>query len=216
MQMTMPEEILLLTLDDETGRPIGLPGPAVDLALSGAVLMELALAGRVDSDPGRLYLATPRPTGDTLLDEVLARIASQNPPQDSRWWMERLAKGAAAWRKAFLDRLVVRGVLRRVEGRILWVLPDRRYPKLDGKEVQAVRSRLRGVLLGGEIPDSRDALMIGLCRATGLIPLILLDGEAAEAATRIDEVAALEELNRSLSAATRDLYASMTAYGGAH
>ncbi|WP_426957165.1 GOLPH3/VPS74 family protein [Muricoccus radiodurans] len=212
MTMTMPEEILLLTLD-EAGRPVGVPAPAVDLAVAGAVLMELALAGRVDSDPDRLYLAAPSPLGDPMLDDVLARIASRTPPSDSRWWMEHLSKDAARFRRAFLDRLVVRGVLRRVEGKVFWVLPDRRYPMINGAEVQEVRSRLRAVLLGGEIPDSRDALMIGLCRATGLITLILSEAEAREAAGRVEAVVGLEELNRSLSAATRDLYASMTAYG---
>ncbi|WP_376089189.1 GPP34 family phosphoprotein [Roseomonas sp. CCTCC AB2023176] len=211
MPLTMPEEILLLTLDDE-GRPVGVPAPALDLAVAGAVLMELALHGRVDSDPDRLYLASRTPTGDPLLDDVLARIASDRD-RDSRWWMERLSKDAAAFRSAFLDRLVVRGVLRRVQGRVLWFLNERRYPVLDGTQMQEVRARLRAVLLSGEIPDPRDALTIGLCQATGLVTLILSDDERTAATARIAAVASLEEMGRSLSAATRDLYAAMTAYG---
>ena len=37
--LSIPEEVLLLTLDDETGRPLGVPAQAVALALAGAALM---------------------------------------------------------------------------------------------------------------------------------------------------------------------------------
>ncbi len=173
----MPEEILLLALNDD-GLTMGVPPGALDLAVAGAVIMELGLLGRLDSDPDRLYLATPAPTGDALLDDVLVRVAG-DPARDSRWWMAALAREAGALRKAFLDRLVIRGVLRRVKGGgLLRFRDERRYPPVDGLQVTEVRARLRDVLLSGETPDPRDALMIGLCRATGLVTLILSDEEA--------------------------------------
>jgi Golgi phosphoprotein 3 len=217
MELTMPEEILLLMLDDRTGRPVGLPGPAADLALASAIIMELAVLGRIDSDPDKLFLATAKPVGDALFDAVLASIAAHAPARDTRWWIEALSKEAPKHRRTLLDRLVVRGVLKPVEGRLFWVFPDRRYPKTEGASVQEVRARLRGVLLEDEIPDPRDALLIGLSRAAGLIPLILTEAEQEDPATirRVDQIADLEEIGRSLSAATRDTYAAMLAYGGA-
>jgi hypothetical protein len=222
MVLTMPEEILLLLLDDETGKPVGLPGPAGDLALAGAILMELALAGRIDTDLDRLIVVQQRPTGDALLDGVLARLAagapaSLSPERTSRWWIQDLAKSGPAFRTEILDRLVAAGVLRRIEDRFLWVFPERRYPKAEGRaETAEVRRRLRGVLLEDEIPDPRDALLIGLARAAGLVPLVLDEAEAAQAAARVDQVAGLEELSRSLSAATRDVYATLLRQGAVH
>jgi hypothetical protein len=72
------------------------------------------------------------------------------------------------------------------------------------------------VLLEDEIPDPRDALLIGLTRAAGLVPLVLDEAEAAQAAARVDQVAGLEELSRSLSAATRDVYATLLRQGAVH
>ncbi|MGK7870146.1 GOLPH3/VPS74 family protein [Falsiroseomonas sp. E2-1-a20] len=217
MVLTMPEEILLLLLDDETGKPVGLPGPAGDLALAGAILMELALAGRIDTDLDRLVVVQQRPTGDALLDGVLARLATGAPERTSRWWIQDLAKSGPEFRTAILDRLVAAGVLRRIEDRFLWVFPERRYPKAEGRaETAEVRRRLRGVLLEDEIPDPRDALLIGLARAAGLVPLVLDEAEAAQAAARVDQVAGLEELSRSLSAATRDVYATLLRQGAVH
>lgn len=203
--VTMPEEILLLTLDDATGRPVGLPGAAADLGMAGAMLMELALAGRIDSDPDQLYQADATPLGEPLLDALLARIGATRPPQPSRWWMEHLAREAPRLRAAWLERLVGRGILRQEKGRVLWVFADHRYPKRCDRGTQEVRSRLRGVILGDDIPEPRDAMLIGLCRIAGLVPLLLPAADMARAAGRVEQLATLEEMARSLAAATRDL-----------
>ena len=214
MSLTMPEEILLLLLDDETGKPVGLPGPAGDLALASAVLMELALAGRIDTDLDRLAVVDAGPIGSVVPDAVLAQLSAGAPTRTSRWWIQEIAKSAATMRAQLLERLVARGVLRRIEDRFLWVFPDRRYPKVEGRdETEEVRRRLRGVLLDDDIPEPRDALLIGLARATGLVPLLLSAEEAAKVQGRVAQVAGLEELSRSLGAATRDVYATLLRQG---
>jgi hypothetical protein len=71
--------------------------------------------------------------------------------------------------------------------------------------VKEVRRRLRDIILSADIPDPRDALMIGLCRATGLVPLLLTPPELEETVSRVDQIADLEELNRSLDEVIRHL-----------
>jgi hypothetical protein len=216
MALTMPEEITLLLLDDETGKPVGLPGPAGDLALAGAALMELALAGCVDTDLDALTVVRAEPTGDALLDAVLTRLAA-SPRNTSRWWIAALARDAAPLRARVTERLVAAGVLRRLEDRFLWVFPERRYPKAaDRAETEEVRARLRRVILDDGIPDPRDALLIGLVRATALVPLLLSAEEAAKTAARVEQLAMLEELSRSLGAAVRDVYAALLRGGAVH
>ncbi|MFL1462199.1 GPP34 family phosphoprotein [Roseococcus sp. DSY-14] len=218
MQLTMPEEIMLLLLDDRTGRPIGLPAPAGDYALASAMLMELSLQGRVDTDMERLVVANAAPTGDDALDEALAMIAASPVVRDSKHWIVELGRRATHFRERVLESLAGKGVLRKEEGRFLWVFPDRRYPKgAEGAaEVKEVRARLREVLLEDTIPEPRESLMIGLARAAGLVPLILSPAEQEGAAARVDQVADLEELGRSLSSVTKEVYAMMLAFAGAH
>jgi len=216
MQLTMPEEIMLLLLDDRTGRPVGLPPPAADFAIAGAVLMELSLDGRIDTDLERLTVTSTRPTGDGVLDQALAMIANDEGKHDSRYWISELGAQGEAFRETLLARLVSHGVLRAEEGRFLWVFPDRRYPKAaeGATEVREVRARLREIILSDDIPEARDALLIGLCRATGLVPLLLTPPELEETITRVDQIADLEELNRALAEVIRQLQASMVAFTG--
>ena len=216
MQLTMPEEIMLLLLDDRTGRPVGLPPPAADFAIAGAVLMELSLLGRIDTDPTQLNVTGTQTTGDAVLDRAMELMAASPAPRDSRYWIGELGGQGEAFRATLLARLVNHGVLHAQEGRFLWVFADRRYPKAaeGNAEVREVRARLRDIILSDDIPDARDALLIGLCRATGLVPLLLTPPELEETVSRVDQIADLEELNRALSEVIRQLQASMVAFTG--
>jgi hypothetical protein len=209
MKLSMPEELLLLMLDDGTGRLHESAAPGADYALAGATLAGLALAGRIDTDPKRLWVADPAPTGDPLLDGALARIVAFKDQEDSRYWIETLAADADAYRESLFASLVAKGVLRRVEGRFLWVFPERRYPAVSGKEEREVKARILGVLFNDDIPEPHDALLIGLCRAAGLFSSILASEEIDRVQPRIDQVANLEELNRSLAEAVREIYAQI-------
>ncbi|MBE9606535.1 GPP34 family phosphoprotein [Acetobacteraceae bacterium H6797] len=206
MPLTMPEELLLLMLDDQTGRLMERAAPAGDYALVGAILAELALANRIDTDTSRLFVPDRTPTGDALFDRVLETIVSSPRQEDSRYWIETLARDVESYRDELFDRLVARGILRKEEGRFLWIFPERRYPVISDKEEREVKARIMDVIFKDEIPEPRDCLLIGLCRAAGLFALLLSPEELDKAQTRIDQVADLEELNRSLSQAVRDIF----------
>ncbi len=74
--LTFVEEIVLLQLDDARGVAAELPSQASAIVLAGAALMELALRNQVDTDLKQLFLVDPAPTGDDILDDVLAHLAA--------------------------------------------------------------------------------------------------------------------------------------------
>jgi Golgi phosphoprotein 3 len=220
MPLTMPEELILLMLDDQTGRLHETAGPASGYTIAGAILAELALRNRIDTDPSRLFVADPTPTGDPLLDPVLARIAADpgmepgepDLPHGSRWWIETLGRDADRFRDTIFARLVAHGILREEKGRFLWIFPERRYPMISNKEEREVKARLMAVIFEDEIPEPRDSLLIGLVRAAGLLPLLLGSETLESAEPRIEQVANLEELSRSLGNAVRDIFIEMARY----
>ena len=204
--MILPEEIVLLTLDDTTGDALGRSGMAADLALAGAVLMELSLANRVDNDGHRLVLHSGAPTGAPVLDDSL-RLLSLEAPPDSRGALMLLLREAPASRAAVLDRLVAAGLLQRERGGFLRLFGTR-YPKTPGRpETDEVRARLRALVAGSDIPEPRDALLLGLVRAAGLVRLLFSEAELDRHRARIDRLIGLEALNRSLGAVIGELHA---------
>jgi hypothetical protein len=210
--LSLAEEIVLLSLDDETGRPVGRVGMAPDLALAGALLMDLALVGRVDTDRDKLWLADNTPTWDAVMDAALARLDAPDAPGDARGAIMLLARDAPDLRGALLDRMVAAGMLRRVEDRVLWVFSEQRHPKAEGRaQAESARARLRAMLLAEEIPEPRDALLLGLARAAGLLPLLFSLDQLKRVQDWLELVTRIESLNRSLGAAVADVRAARSA-----
>ena len=198
------EEILLLLLRDDDGRFVAVPGIALDNAIAGAVLMDLALENRIDTDPEHLIVTDPAPVGDSLLDPTLAAITA-GQRRDARYWVGQTAQRAAEIREEALSRLVERGILERHEGRLLWVFRSRRYPVVDGSAEKEVKLRILGVLLSDEIPDPRDIVIIGLAEACGILRELMPRGDYAAARERIDQVRKLDLIGQATSSAIHDI-----------
>ena len=132
--LTVAEEMLLLVLDDTSGTFITEPDININYALAGAVLADLALKGRIEADPDKLFVLDPKPTGDAVQDAVLARIAEADEVQDTAYWVAEIGQRGDEVREHLLSRLVERGILKRVEEKVLWVFETRRYPTIDGRE----------------------------------------------------------------------------------
>lgn len=205
-KLTLAEELLLIALDDETGSLINLPPFWLDTALAASILMELCLVGRLDTDPERVVVLDATPTGSPILDEVLALIVADRGTQPSGQWIRRVGTRGPELREQVIAGLVARGVLQSVEKRLLWVFKTRVYPPTSGLEEREVRSRLMTLLNNTEIPDAREALLIGLLSATGIMGRLLSESEAARLQPRIDQIARLEEISRSLDESVRGIY----------
>ncbi|MCY4369429.1 MAG: GPP34 family phosphoprotein [bacterium] len=206
--LTFVEEIVLLLLRDEDGKFVPVSRLAMDRAIAGAVLMDLAMANRIDTDLEHLVLLDSTPVGDNLLDPTLAEIA-KGDKRDTRFWVEHTVQHADEIREGALARLVEQGILERQEDRFLWVFRSRRYPMVDGKAEREVKLRIMGVLFSDEIPDPRDVVILCLADACGLFRQMLSRRELDQAATRIDQVRKLDLIGQAVSQAIHDIEVSI-------
>ena len=199
------EEIVLLLLRDDDGKFVNVPQSSMDRAIAGAVLMELAMENRIDTDLESLILVDATPVGDSLLDPTLAMIAEGAEDQkDARHWVEQTAQKAPAIREEALDRLVERGVLEREDDRFLWVFRSRRYPTIDGEAEREVKLRIMGVLFSDEIPSPRDVVIICLAHACGIFSELLSKRELEQATARIEQVRKLDLIGQAMSQSIQD------------
>ena len=209
MKLRFAEEITLLMLNDEDGEFVRVPGWSMQCAFAGAVLMDLALANRIDTDLKRLVLIDPTPLGDDLLDPTLALVAQATETYDARRWVDYVADRAEDIRERALARLVERGILRREEDRFLWVFQSRRYPVVDGEAEREVKLRIMAVLFGNEIPDPRDIVLICLADSCGILRELLSTRELERATRRIEEVRKLDLIGQAVSKAVWDIQSSI-------
>lgn len=179
MELLIAEDLLLLLLDDDKGT---MPAGTVDRPLlGGALLAELALGGHVAvaEKQGRWSTARVVPTdaappADPVLVEALATVAGK--PRSAQDLVDRLGKGA---REQLLSRLVERGILERRDGKVLGLFPRTTWPAADASHEEAVRDRLRGVLLTGLLPDQRTAALVALLVAIDRAHRVLDRGDLA-------------------------------------
>jgi Golgi phosphoprotein 3 len=199
-QLTFVEEIALLALDDASGALRPMPVMAFSYALAGAVLCDLAILNRIDTDPDQLVVINREFTGDLLLDRALARIVNTATPLRVSGWLSLLAEDSRAIETEALDRLVERGILRREEKKILWVFGVRRYPTVDNQERTEVRTRLSELILGDDLPDPRDAILLSLLVASQLADRIFAGPQYNARSERLATLAKMDLVGREVAA----------------
>ena len=210
MKLRFAEEITLLMLSDEDGEFVRVPGWSMQCAYASAVLMDLALENRIDTDLKRLVLLDPTPVGDDLVDPILALLVESRETYDTRYWIDNLAERAEEIREKSLARLVERGILRCEAGRFLWVFESRRYPIIDGEPEREVKLRLMEVLFSNEIPDPRDIVLLCLVDSCGILREVLTARELERVSERIEQVRKLDLIGQAMSKAVWDIQSSIT------
>ncbi|SDT53436.1 GOLPH3/VPS74 family protein [Actinoplanes derwentensis] len=169
--MLLVEDLLLLLMDDETGTPAG--AGTLPYTLGGAVLVELALLGRVDTTgaggfSGEKVIAVEgEPLADPLLRQAYEKVAEK--PRGVQTLLLQI--GGNLWNDV-VDRLVGQGLVRRESRKVLGLFRTTRLPAADGQREQETRDRIRAVLVDGAEPDTRTAALIALLSASGALPAL--------------------------------------------
>ena len=204
----LAEELILLMLNEQSGYLEMVPGWNFSCVMAGAVIADLALEGRIDSDLDRLFLTDPTPTGDSLLDPTLKDIADSRETSDTQFWIERTASRSDEIVTTTLDRLVERKILDYESGGF-WGLSrsvsrSGTYQTSDLQIRQEAKARVLSVILNDDIPDPADAILIALMHTCGGFKLVLSPEDYDEKLERIETLSKLDLIGRSVASAVRD------------
>ena len=187
--LTLPEELMLLALDDAQGTVVQNAQGPLKMGLVSAALTELTLTGKIRFDERQnVVVANPVPTGDSLLDEVMNRIARDRQPRAAVSWLQALPNQIRDLEDRVLQKLVQRGALRVEESRRFFVIKETRFPQENSAFERSTRNRLRDVVLNGAQPDERTMALIGLVKMCNLIETVFPFAEWEQARRRIDEL----------------------------
>ncbi len=202
--LSLPEELVLMLLNEQNGYFHQVPGWDLNCTVVGAVLAELSLQARIDTDLDSLHLLDATETGDPALDPVLKQIADEPDRRNAQYWIERLAGRADAIVDRTLDRLVELKILEHHDGDFWTLATARWYEDLrgasqEGTVGQFIKTRVVKALFTDEIPDPRDVIVICLVDACDVFRIMFeLDEETEE---RIAFIRQMDLIGRSIAAA---------------
>ncbi len=202
--LSLPEELILMLLSEESGYFHQVPGWTLNCVVVGAVLAELSLLSRIDTDPETLFLIDGSETGDPVLDTVLKEIASEPLKRNTQYWIERLAPRAEAIIDLTLDRLVDLNILEHHEGDF-WTLSrtmgqtEMFGVSVEGTRAQFVKARIAMAIFDNEIPAPRDIIIICLINTCDVFRFIFQLDEVAE--ERIEFICRMTLIGRSIAEA---------------
>jgi hypothetical protein len=175
------DDLLLLAV-----RPDGTLALPVNLrfGVSGAELVRLAAARRVDITKGRIVVLDTAPTGDALLDAALASMTGgmtrgQRGPS-AKAWVARHRRGLVHY---YLARAAAAGTIREERGTRLGLIPVTRWLVTDTARAAEARARLEAVAAGTGPVNTEQAALAGLATAAG-VAVIAFPGRAGSAARK--------------------------------
>ena len=203
--LTLAEQVLLLALDDESGKLRPLPDRALDYALAGAILADLTRVKRI------------RVLRDSV--EILDRTPVQSEPEDFglldlqqvevtslRGALSHLAGDAQGLRKRLIEQLLDKGVLREQDREILWVFHVSRYPLADPTSENAVKQRLRKHIRMKDIPlTENDSVLISLVHICRMEDLLLSEKEQETYRERIEDICQNDQIGKAVTACLEEI-----------
>ncbi|GAA4910771.1 GPP34 family phosphoprotein [Streptomyces coeruleoprunus] len=209
MSVTLGEEVMLLSLDDESG--VVKDRSTAAWAVAGGTLLELAMRNRVTVTNGRVRVADPAPTGVSLLDDRLRLLGDWTRRRPSGKVGDWLAKDQATAVRAALDSLCERGLVVEEQRRALGLFPVRRYPETDGSVERELRARLSAAVLDGGLPDDRTSALVALLHGARLHAIAFPGVPRKEIDARMAQIAEGQWAGESVRRAIRDMQATIAA-----
>ena len=216
--LTLPEELILMLLNEESGYFHQVPGWDLHCAVIGAALAELSMIGRIDTDRDTLILLDATEVGDPELDPILKDIVEETEQHDAQYWIERLAPRAESIIDSTLYRLVRLGILEHHDGEF-WTLSQsfsRNSMNIgdgDGSAAMFISSRIRDVLFNDVIPYPREVVIICLLKTCDVLRFIFQLDDEVEA--RIEAISKIDLIGRAITnAVTQNLAAPLIRRSG--
>ena len=206
-RMKLVDDLVLMLLNEETGYMEQVAGWNVSCAIAGALLADLSLEYRIDMDMESLTLLDAKPTGDDLLDSVLANIAATPEQRNTvQYWVEKNAPTSDEVLEKTLDGLTSKGILTYESGGFWSLAREVSFAQPEGGDAglpsrAATKRRIIQMLLSDEIPDPRDVILIGLVNACDAFRFIFMPEEYQAARERIQIISNMDLVGRSVGIA---------------
>jgi Golgi phosphoprotein 3 len=203
--LTLSEKLLLIGLHDDKGSVVFSASTALPYGLAGALLLELFLAKRLDFSGKNVRVVSSQPFNNELLDEVLGLISSSGKVRDAKYWLKTIHAKVKNIQQRLAEQLVTKKVLASEAHSFLWVFNYKRYPTINSKPEQDVRSEIKQIALRGNKADSENAALLGLVKACELVNEVFDKSERSRAKKRIDDLSKDQSISKIVAQVVEEI-----------
>jgi hypothetical protein len=187
--LTLFDELMLLSIDEENGSSLPSISDNLALGMSGSLLAELALRGKLRaSESHRIELKDTSQAGDEILDEALEQMQLSDQPRKVTYWIKHFCDEPKKLRQRLVERLEANGIVKQEEKSLTWVIPYADSPEENASAKFVLKSRLRKSVLTDEELDLHDLALLSLVKACNLLNLVFTKDERKMARRRIYEL----------------------------
>jgi len=167
MELNLVEEFLLIALDDDKGAFV-IDSTHLHYGFAGAILLELATRDKIAVDGDFVTLKNARHEPEVALNKTLDMLAASDKPRKVKHWLGKIAHKAGEMKNDTLQRLIDKGILSKEEHKILWIIPNNKYPTSNLNPENKVRERLNQVTIHGAKSEPRDIMLLSLIDVSDL------------------------------------------------
>ncbi|MCB2211061.1 GPP34 family phosphoprotein [bacterium] len=163
--LALHQDFVLLALNPETGQ---FRGNFQSYACAGAVVMELAMHGRIAAEGKKVMVAGTAAFGDPIVDRMLEQMNSAKRPKSLRNWVSTLGRRSKLTHE-IAQTLETRGIVRSERKRFLGIIPYTTYPLVDPGIRERLVTDLRHAALEADIPPVRLSTLAAFGESTGIL-----------------------------------------------
>ena len=184
--LLLAEDLFLLTHDDNSGKAANTT--SLDSGLAGALLLDLAAAGRVTIADGDGIVAVDGPVPHPLLAAAFRQIADSGTVRPPGQWVSRLPRELSPLAPTVGRSLVERGVLREEQSKTFGLFKTTTWPTVDPGPETELRGLLQSVLVAGQTPDTRTSHLVALLSALDLVKEVVAKQDRKAAVSRAQAI----------------------------
>jgi golgi phosphoprotein 3 len=204
--LILAEELFILALDAEKGNIPGSLASQLQYGLSGALLADLALMGKIGlDDKKKLELLDWTLCGDDLLDRTLTKIVNSDRLRKMTHWVKLFSSNSEQTYKELGERLVEKGILQKESRKYLWVIPSDAFPEKDASAKYLIKNNLRAVVFTGKIPDPYVLALLGLVKACNMLDNVFTKDELKMANKLVEQKIQDETIGRDVAETIQEI-----------
>jgi len=160
MNLTILEKLTLLLLDDDSGKWVT-NEQYVNYILAAGIIFQLTQKEMIEIQDKKIVVKSGNLTSDVILNEAVDKI-------EDAWFkstnslLNKLASYTRKIKDDIIKSLLSKGILKREEGKFLFIFPKDYYPMVNSQYENALKANLLQIVMNKEECEEEHELMLGL------------------------------------------------------